>query len=278
MVEQRLDAGCEQVARGVTSCVHQQQEEPLELAVGEAVTVDLGLHQCRRDVVARVRTLLVGHRLGVGEHLDDRHALLLGRRNRIVGGVHDLGELVQPLAIGARDAHQFGDQTRRQAAGDVVHEIAFAALDDVIDDLLRKFGDAVGEKVCVLRGEPPTHQELEAVVLGRVHVQHHLAPGSQVHLVRLGQHRAARVRAVRARLAADRADVVVLGDRPETRTVGLVVPEHRRVGPQPCVLLPRVARGERGRRREVDVRSVVGDRHDVPLRARTEVPMARTGP
>ena len=52
MVEQELHSGCDEVARRVTARVHQQQEEPVELGVGEAITVDLGLHERRRDVVA----------------------------------------------------------------------------------------------------------------------------------------------------------------------------------------------------------------------------------
>ncbi len=123
---------------------------------------------------------LAGRRLaGVAEHLDHRGVPLVGRCHRVVGRVHQLGELVQSLAVGTRDAHQLGDQPRRQATGDVAHEVALASVDDVVDDLARQLLDAVAQQLRVLRREPPADEQLEAVVLRRVHVQHHLARGHE---------------------------------------------------------------------------------------------------
>ena len=52
MVEQQLDPRRQQVAGGVAAGVDEQEEEPLQLAVGEALAVDLGLDEPGGDVVA----------------------------------------------------------------------------------------------------------------------------------------------------------------------------------------------------------------------------------
>ena len=100
------------------------------------IAVDLGLHERRGDVVARLGPLAGGDLAGVrrASRASPRLALL-GRGDGVVGRVHQLGQLVEPLAVGTGDAHQLGDQARRQPPGDVVHEVALAALDDVVDDL-----------------------------------------------------------------------------------------------------------------------------------------------
>jgi len=55
----------------------------------------------------------------------------------------------------------------------------------------------------------------------------------------VSEHDAGLVGTERLRLAADDADIVVTGDRPETRTIGLRVEVHRIVGAQPRVFFDR---------------------------------------
>ena len=57
VVEELLDAGRQQVARRVAAGVDEQQEEPLELGIGQPDAVDLGLDERRGDVVARLGPL-----------------------------------------------------------------------------------------------------------------------------------------------------------------------------------------------------------------------------
>ena len=58
-----------------------QQEEEVEVHLGERVAVDLGVEQRGDDVVARVRAPLRGELVRVHEHLDLRvHDLLVARR------------------------------------------------------------------------------------------------------------------------------------------------------------------------------------------------------
>ena len=82
--------------------------------------------------------------------------------------------------------------------------------------------------------------------------QHHQPLGGERGVVGLAHHHAPPVRAEQLGSPADVADVLVLGDGPEPGAVGLLVPVHRIVGPQPRVLVPRVAVGVRRRRDEVD--------------------------
>ena len=226
MVEEQLDPGGEQVAGGVATGVDEEQEEPLQFAVGQSFTVDLGLHESGCDVVARRLALLRHHPGRVRQHLEGGRAPFLGRRDRRIGGVHQFGEFVEPLAVLAWDAHQFGDQRRRQAPGEIVHEVAFAPFDDVVDDPASEFADAIPEQFRPLRREAAADEQLEAVVFGRVHDQHHLTLDHQAHLVGLREHHSLRGGAEQLRLAADHADVGVARDRPESGTIDLVVPVH----------------------------------------------------
>ena len=248
MFEEQLHTSGQQVARGVATRVHEQQEEPLELGVGEAITIDLGVHENCGQIVAGVAPFVVGDRLRVPQHLADRRHLHLGRGDGVVVGVHDLGEVVETLAIGARHAHQLGDETRRKSSSDLAHEIATALGDHRVDDLAREFFDARPQKRCVLGSEATAHEQLEAIVLRRIHVEHHLATRVQVGLVGIGQHHTLLPRTEQLGRATDELHVLVLGDGPEARAAGRIftVPEHGRVGAQPRVLLPRMsARGER---------------------------------
>jgi hypothetical protein len=101
--------------------VDQKQEEPLELAIGQSFTVDLGLDKRRRDVVGRAGPLLPRHAVGIGEHLDHGFELALRGDRGGIGRVHDLGQRVEALAVDARDAHELGDEPRGQPAGHVGH-------------------------------------------------------------------------------------------------------------------------------------------------------------
>ena len=77
----------------------------------------------------------------VAEHFHpSRRALLLV--HRLMRGMHLLGERVEPPPIRERDAHQLGDNIGRQHAGDIRHQVAFAALDNIVDDFFRQLLDA----------------------------------------------------------------------------------------------------------------------------------------
>ena len=59
------------------------------------------------------------------------------------GGVHALGEAVEPAAVVERDADQLGDDVRRQLAGDVGDEVAGAGRRHRVDDAARQPADAL---------------------------------------------------------------------------------------------------------------------------------------
>ena len=60
MVHQRAHAAGDQVTGRVAARIDQQHEQEVELPFGEALSVDLGMQQRCRDVIARIRTF-AGH-------------------------------------------------------------------------------------------------------------------------------------------------------------------------------------------------------------------------
>ena len=134
-----------QVARRVAAGIDQQQEEQQELDVVELAAVDLGGEQLGGQIVGRPRALLGDDPLRVLEHLHHRRALrALGHGLR--RGVDRFGELIELAPVVERNAHQLGDDVGRHLAGDVGDEIAFAALDHLIDDLARQRFDAGAQR------------------------------------------------------------------------------------------------------------------------------------
>jgi hypothetical protein len=77
VVEELLHPGRDEVSRRVAAGVHEQEEEELELPIGQPVTVGLRLHERRGDVVTGRLPLGVDDHGGVGEHLRDRAQAVL---------------------------------------------------------------------------------------------------------------------------------------------------------------------------------------------------------
>ena len=211
------------------------------------------MREGRGDVVRGLGELPVPDVRRVHQHLEHRGAGLTRRRRR---GVHLLGEDVQPAAVVQRDAEHVGDDVGRELAGDVVDEVALAALDDGVDDLLGELGDAsaVGLRLVGLErvaDEPPV-----AVVLRRVLEQHHLPHRAEALLGDVVQVDAALLVGERAVVTSDRADVGVLGDRPEV-ALRTCVPVDGVVLAQPREGVVRLSAVEGLRVDEVDLRTRV---------------------
>ena len=71
---ERLHAVADGVAGGLVAGDDEQDEERAELLRREPLAVDLGGHQHRGEVVARVGPAVLAERLGVGEHLRARRS------------------------------------------------------------------------------------------------------------------------------------------------------------------------------------------------------------
>ncbi len=138
--QQRVHAVRGRVAGGLVAGDDEQQDEHVELGLGELVAVDLAVDELGDDVVAG----LVGP---LGPQLGRVHVELGRRRGAVVGAdlllvlrvvrtdepVRPVEEHV-PLFLG--DAHDVGDGLERQLGRHLGHEVARAALDDAVDDEL----------------------------------------------------------------------------------------------------------------------------------------------
>ena len=108
---------------------------------------------------------------------DSRVAFELG----VVETDHAVRPVEDLVAIFLRHAHQLGDGLQRQLGRDVDDEVAFAALDDVVDDESGLGAQTFFDQSDHAGGEALVDQKPVPRVPRRVHVEHHLA-----HHVALG--------------------------------------------------------------------------------------------
>lgn len=167
------------LAGGVVAGDGEQDEEGPDLLVGQALTVDLGVHERGHEVVGGIARAVRGELLcGLLEGRDeDRHRLERVRRDGEVGvGYRDglLDEVGEWAVVGLGDADHPHDGHRRQPGGDARHEVAALARHKVGDDRLDVAGDAVLELADVPRGERRGDQAAEADVVLAVHRQERL--------------------------------------------------------------------------------------------------------
>ena len=175
----------------------------------------------------------------VHEHLDLRvHDLFL--RDHVLGvfgADHPVAPLEELVPVFQRDAEHLRDHLQRHLGRDVDDVVAAALLDDLVEDLARELADVRLEHAHLARREAAVDELAVARVLGRVHREHEVALTREVRravrqLLEHDDAAALLVGRVGRAVAADRHDVVVLGDDPEAGTVGLGVLVDRRVVPQ----------------------------------------------
>ena len=95
MVHQRARAAGDEVTGCVAARIDQQQEQEVELAFGEALSVDLGMQQRCCDVIARILRLRATSSVAYA----NISAPASWRAAADQTGVHDLGQLVKPVAV-----------------------------------------------------------------------------------------------------------------------------------------------------------------------------------
>ena len=211
------------VARRLVAGHDEQDEEGPELARGQAFAVDLGVHEHRRDVVARVVEAVLAERLGVGEHGEHVADQPLER----VGLAADLRvarteDHVRPRehlgVVALRDAHHLADDLEGERRGHRGHEVTRAireAIDHAIDDRAGLLVDVALDAGHLLGREPLRHDRAQPEVLRVVHVDdraHELGDlGRIVRDVRTV------ARLEQRRVAARRPDIVVARQRPVAR-------------------------------------------------------------
>ena len=111
----------DRVARGLVARDHQQDEERRDLGRRQPLTVEFGLHQAGRQVVARMRPAIVGQCGGVGAdvhgHLDELFEV--GGDVRIAEPEDHVGPVEDPLVVLLGDAHHVADDLQRKGTGEL---------------------------------------------------------------------------------------------------------------------------------------------------------------
>ena len=77
MLDQRQHPAADQVAGGLVAGDRQEQEEDVELHLGEALAIDLGAHQHADQVVARALPASQRQLVGIAVHRDGGRLPLL---------------------------------------------------------------------------------------------------------------------------------------------------------------------------------------------------------
>jgi hypothetical protein len=227
-----LDEGQHPVGQGVAGGLvagdGEQQEEHVELELGEGVALDLGPEQDRHHVVLGVLLAPGRQVVGVGVELHGGvegvvvAAGVLGvvGADEAVRPVEDL----EPVLLG--DAEDVGDDLEGELGGDVGDEVALALLADGVDDARRPVAHGVVELLDHAGREALVDEQPVPRVQRRVHVEHHLLLHGEGLVVHVGDHGPALGRGEALPVAVDLDHVGVAGEAPEAGPVGLVLPER----------------------------------------------------
>ena len=201
----------DQVSRGLVAGHGQQQDEQVELGLGEPLAVDLGFEEPRDDVVARLLATLAGQVVGGHVELHGRGRGLVARRVvlRVLAADEPVAPVEQAVAVLDRPAQQLGDDLQRQLGRDVGDEVALAVLAHPVDDVVGHVADVVLDAADHPGREAFVHQQPQLGVLRRVHVQHHQLLLGQVLLRHLVEQRGAPVGAEGGGVAVHRDHVLV---------------------------------------------------------------------
>ena len=265
MVEQQLEPGRQQVAGRVAAGVDEQQEEPLQLAVGQPVAVDLGLHEPGGDVVAGLGPLARRRSRAAYASISARRrraAPAWRRRRRWCASARSARRAARRRRAGCPSARRSGPTAggrRRRARGRTRR--ARSTSSTISRGQLARCGHAAAS--AFLGVNPRLTSSLNRSCSGGSIDEHHLALGvSPISSASaIITPRAAELNSFGWRLMRRMSAYRVIG--PEPGAVLLVVPVHGVVLTQPGVLLPRVSTQER--RSPTPGRSSVGVLHRLLL-------------
>ncbi len=186
----------------------------LPRAVVTGSPVDLGVHDCGRDVVGRLCT----PRFDVAdEELEQRHEVVEALAGSVRRVDRRIGPAPELVAVGRVDAEQLGDDQHRKRCRDRFDEVDLGAGRHLVEHGARHGTDAIFERPDRTGREPARHQTAPGCVLGRVHVQDRAFDHAAVAQRIVQQNAAARTEALG--VAAHGAHVGVTRDRPRVRRV-----------------------------------------------------------
>lgn len=287
---QREDGVRRGLVRGVVARYAQQHEERRDLLLGELLAVDLRLDERGDQVVARIGPPRFHqrerHRVQRHQRVEeDAHRVAVADELGVVPGDHRVGGGRDRVAVGLVDPDHLRDRPDREPRGDLLHEIDLAEWRDRVDDRPRLVADLLLDLRHPPRGEHRADQLALLDVPRRVHREDGVG-GLQHVLGDVLEHDAAELltRREHLRVAADRRDVGVACQRPETWVLGVgqqvrlgrAVPGDRPVPAQlgeHRVTLGRWFRPER-QRGDVEGVVVVGSSHRRSPTTRSSRPSA----
>ena len=263
MLDEREHAARDRVARRLVAGHEQQEEEGVEVDLGELLALDLGLEEHAHHVVARAPAVFGGELVRV--HVDLRRGGLAGFVRpvavlRVVEADHRVAPIEDLVPILGRHAHHLDDHLERQLGGDVGHEVALAARRNLVDDPVRDLAHAVLEPVGYLGREAEVHEAAVLRVAGRVHVDHQGLVRRELLLGPVPEDRTPPRGREGLRVERHVPDVAVTrqGPEPVAVTVTVPVPEERGLAAEELEGLVRRAGREEVGVGEVDVRESHG--------------------
>ena len=240
VLDERAHAARDQVASGLVAGDREQQEEGVEVHLGELLAVDFAHHERAHQVVAGILLALLGQLVRIEPHLHGR--LLADLRGvaefRVVEADQPVAPLEDLVAVLERHADQLGDDDERQFGRDVAHEVAVAERGHAVEDLSGRLPDPGLQARRHAGREPLAHELAVLRVLRRIHVQHDGARVVEILLGEIAHHGAAAPGRIGLGILGDRDQVLVLRDRVEALAVRQVLPEHRGLVAQQAAALP----------------------------------------
>ena len=209
----------------------EQQEEQVELELGELVALDLGLGENTEEVLVRVEPLLLAQLVGIGIELESCLAggiggdLVLG----ILGADHPVGPVEDEVTVLLGDAHEIGDDLQRQFGRDLLDEVGRAGFTHPVDDGVGRGHHHLLEIPHHAGGEALADQSSVAGVHRRVHVQHHHPLLGQDLFVEVVEQGCRPIGREVLEVTIDLYRVIEAGDRPEPspKAVGIGMPVNR---------------------------------------------------
>ena len=172
----------ESVARGVAGCLvasgAEQDEERGQFVFGEDLAVDLGIDECRGQIIGRGfaalgdQTMHERGKRGTRVHERFERVGAFGDELGITVRQNDVGHVEDEVVLGLGNAHQVADESQRQTGGNVGNEVDRALVGDAGDNALGLGFDGVIELLEHARRETPGHDAAQASVAGIIHVDH----------------------------------------------------------------------------------------------------------
>ena len=184
---QRQQAVADQVDRGLMPGAEQQDDIGGQFLVGKLAAVFLGLHQLRRQVVARIfptqlEQLLeihLGHRVGGVTLLD----LFRRQRHRLEDTSAIARTRIEQLAMFLGDPEHVANDGDRQTECEILDQLHLSLGNEPVERLVDDLLDARAHVLDPARGERLHHQPAQAGMIRRVLLQHREAEAAEYRLL-----------------------------------------------------------------------------------------------